>query len=228
VLARVWLTGQVHRAIDRPDRPRHAHFSLSYPLVLAWTWKVGTLSQPSSPIKIVAQLWAVLARALIVGGWVRAPRRPRRRLAELILVLTLRILIRWPAAEAGRFLIPLIPCLLIGAVEGLGRLASRHAPTSGARLARSRPRVLAATVLQAVLLPCSGYSLAIGHLAFRRRPVVISTPPVPESPRAPSGPALSCHAIRARYSDKPPVRGSKRPSRNGPAISMPMPAPLPG
>ena len=54
-------------------------------------------------------------------GWARTLSRPRRRLAGLIPLLTIALLTIWPYTEAGRFLIPLIPCLLIGAVEGLGQ-----------------------------------------------------------------------------------------------------------
>src|SRR6516164_1943266 len=38
VLARAWLSGQGYRAIDHPDRPRHAHFPPGYPVLLASTW----------------------------------------------------------------------------------------------------------------------------------------------------------------------------------------------
>src|SRR6478736_2476003 len=38
VLARAWLSGQGYRAIDHPDRPRHAHFPPGYPAFLALVW----------------------------------------------------------------------------------------------------------------------------------------------------------------------------------------------
>jgi len=122
--------------------------------------EVGTVFQRSPLIAIVAQLWAVLATALVVAGWVCVLRRRRSRLAGLIPLLTLGILILWPYTEAGRFLIPLIPCILIGGVEGLGGLASRLARSSGGRFPRSRRQVYAATLLLAISLPYSGYMLA--------------------------------------------------------------------
>ena len=114
-------------------------------------------------IASVVYLWAVVATALIVAGWVRALRRPRRRLAGLIPLFTLGILIVWPYTEAGRFLIPLIPCILIGAVEGIAGLAGRLASAGGRRLRISGLRVYAATVLLVVSLPYSGYMLATGR-----------------------------------------------------------------
>ncbi|MFI5456117.1 MAG: ArnT family glycosyltransferase [Isosphaerales bacterium] len=125
--------------------------------------EVGTVFQRSPYIAIVAQLWAVLATGVIVGGWIRVMRRPRSRLAGLIPVLTLGILFLWPYTEAGRLLIPLIPCLLIGAVEGLGGLVSRLARSSGRRLRRSRLRFYAATLLLATSLPYSGYLMVTGR-----------------------------------------------------------------
>ena len=44
---------------------------------------------------------------------------PRRRLAGLVPLVTLPVLPIWPFTEAGRFLIPLVPCLLVGMVEAL-------------------------------------------------------------------------------------------------------------
>jgi len=125
--------------------------------------EVGTIFQRSPLIAIVAQLWAVLATALIVVGWLRALRRPRSRLAGLIPLLTLGILILWPYTEAGRFLIPLIPCVLIGAVEGLGGLASLLAQRSARQPRMFRLRVYAATLLLATSLPYSGYLMVTGR-----------------------------------------------------------------
>src|SRR5579883_349830 len=44
VLARALLEGQGYRAIDHPDRPRHAHFPPGYPLLLAATWRITGIS----------------------------------------------------------------------------------------------------------------------------------------------------------------------------------------
>ena len=59
----------------------------------------------------------------MVVGWLARVRRPRRRLAGLVPMLTLGLLVCWPYTEAGRFLVPLLPFLLIGAFEGLLGLA---------------------------------------------------------------------------------------------------------
>ena len=62
--------------------------------------------------------------------------RRRMRLAGLVPLLTLGVLLPWPYTQAGRFLIPLIPFILLGAVEGLSELASRLVRMSGIRRRR--------------------------------------------------------------------------------------------
>jgi hypothetical protein len=130
--------------------------------------EVGTLGRWSR-VAGIANLWAVLATAVIFGGWVRALGQPHRRLAGLVPMLTLGILVPWPYTEAGRFLIPLIPCLLLGAVEGLTALASGLARSSGIRFRRSRLRLYAAGLVLAASLPYSGYLLATGRTRARER-----------------------------------------------------------
>ena len=84
--------------------------------------EVATVIRPGSGMSSMANLWALISSAVIIAGLMIAALRPRRRLAGLIPLLTLVLLLAWPYTEAGRFLIPLIPCLLVGAVEGLSRL----------------------------------------------------------------------------------------------------------
>ena len=84
--------------------------------------EIATRIRPSAGAAAWANLWALAASALVFWGWVIALYRPRRRLAGLIPLLTLGLLLAWPYTEAGRFLVPLIPCLLIGAVEGTSGL----------------------------------------------------------------------------------------------------------
>ena len=67
----------------------------------------------------LATAGAVLMSVLLIYGWARTLRSARRRLAGLVPLLTLGVLLAWPFTEAGRFLVPLTPMLLIGAVEGL-------------------------------------------------------------------------------------------------------------
>ncbi len=81
--------------------------------------EVGTVFRRSPVVSLAADGWAMAASAVIVGGWGLTLLRPRRRLAGLIAIGTMLILLAWPFTEAGRFLVPLIPCILIGAVEGL-------------------------------------------------------------------------------------------------------------
>src|SRR5262249_20579440 len=110
--------------------------------------EVGTVFRGSPALAILARGWAVLATAVIAPGWVRARLRPRRRLAGLIPLCSLVLFSAWPFTEAGRFLVPLIPCLLIGAVEGLTVLLSGlgRAAGMGARLRPSRARLVSASL----------------------------------------------------------------------------------
>ncbi len=52
-------------------------------------------------------------------------RRPGRRIVALWGLATLALLLVWPFTEAGRFLVPLVPALLVGAVEGLSAVLAR-------------------------------------------------------------------------------------------------------
>jgi hypothetical protein len=126
--------------------------------------EVGTLYQHSAIIASIADLWAVLATAVIVGGWVLAMRRPRRRLAGLVPLCTLGILVVWPYTEAGRFLIPLIPNLLVGAVEGLARLARPLKRMRWFPRRQSRLRLGAACLVLAASVPYSAYMLGTGRV----------------------------------------------------------------
>jgi hypothetical protein len=127
--------------------------------------EVGTVFRGSPALAILARGWAVLATAVIATGWVRALLRPRRRLAGLIPLCSLVLFSVWPYTEAGRFLVPLIPCLLIGAVEGLTVLLSGlgRVVGLGAHLRRSRARLVSASLLLAAALPYSAYMLYTGR-----------------------------------------------------------------
>ena len=57
----------------------------------------------------------------------------------------------WPFTEAGRFLIPLVPCLLVVATEAIGAIA--------ASLGQKPPRLLAAIAVLALAIPYSTYAL---------------------------------------------------------------------
>lgn len=104
---------------------------------------------------------AVVATGLVVLGWGRAFRSRRRRLASLVAAATMALLLFWPYTEAGRFLIPLVPVLSIGAVEGVSPLLRRL----GVRQARR----WAAGLLVAASLPYSAYGLVSGRARAQER-----------------------------------------------------------
>jgi hypothetical protein len=66
----------------------------------------------------VATCGAAVVTAIIILGWCRTLRSVRRRIAGLVPLCTLLLLLAWPFTEAGRFLVPLVPFLLVGAVVG--------------------------------------------------------------------------------------------------------------
>jgi hypothetical protein len=121
--------------------------------------EVGTVFRPSWRSAVTA--WAGLATGVLCWGWYAAARSRRRRLGALVPFLTLGLLLFWPYTEAGRFLIPLIPFVLVGTVEGLARLA---------RLARlRRPRVWSAGAVLAAALPFAVYAIATGRAEAERQ-----------------------------------------------------------
>ena len=122
--------------------------------------EVGTVFRRSAAVAAVATLWGVLGAGVVIWGWVRALRTPRRRLAGLVPFATLALLLVWPFTEAGRFLVPLVPFLLVGAVEGLA------GPV--ARVTRRRPRTWAAGIVLAATLPYAAYSVAAGRAEAQR------------------------------------------------------------
>lgn len=125
--------------------------------------EVGTGSGRSPIMAIAPNLWAVMVTGLIIAGWLRCIGRPRRRLAGLLPLVTLAMLAIWPYTEAGRFLIPLIPCLLIGAVEGTVGVATLLSRMSGTRMRVARIRLYAAGLILMATLPYSAYLLKTGR-----------------------------------------------------------------
>lgn len=121
--------------------------------------EVGTVFQPQW--RWAATAVALLASAVIVVGWFRALGRPRRRLAGWSALLTMALLLVWPFTEAGRFLVPLLPMILVGALEGLV-WASRRV---GCRPSRS----LIALLLLASAVPYTVYAAVANRAAAERR-----------------------------------------------------------
>ena len=126
---------------------------LSGPLV-----EVATVFRPS--LARPATALALVATGLILSGWFRAARSRRRRLAGLAPAATLALLLAWPYTEAGRFLVPLLPFALVGAVEGVGPILARWS---------RRPRGLAAALLLLAALPYPIYMLATDRAGADRR-----------------------------------------------------------
>jgi hypothetical protein len=122
--------------------------------------EVGTVFTHSPVLATAANLWAVMTTATVVWGWVQTLRTPRRWLVGMIAFTTLSLLLIWPFIEAGRFLIPLVPMLLVGLTEGLARVIRQ--------LRLKRPRVLAVTILLGVSIPFSVYSIVNGRAEAQR------------------------------------------------------------
>ncbi len=115
--------------------------------------EVGTVFSRSRGLGLVVNGWALLATCVVVLGWLRTLRTRRRRLSGLTALGTLALLLVWPFTEAGRFLIPLAPCLLVGAVEGLSPILACIFPNRGGIRKRAATLVLLAT------FPYASYSL---------------------------------------------------------------------
>lgn len=123
--------------------------------------EVGTVFNRSLVIATVANLWAAIAGGIIVWGWVRTLRTARRRLVGIIAFITLSLLFAWPFTEAGRFLIPLVPMVLVGLTEGLAYVIG---------LAQIKaPRDWAVAILLGASIPYSAYSIISGRAEAQRR-----------------------------------------------------------
>ncbi len=122
--------------------------------------EVGTTFSHNPRLAVTAHIWAVTATAVVALGWLSGLRRPRRRLAGLVALGTLAVLLAWPFPEAGRLLIPLIPCLLIGAEGGLS--LSGRKPGDPRRRSSSRRHLIASALILAASLPYSLYATAAG------------------------------------------------------------------
>jgi hypothetical protein len=125
--------------------------------------EVATRFQSSRSLAIAATTWAALATLVVGAGWLRMVSRPRRRLAGLLPLATLVILMVWPFTEAGRFLIPLVPFILLGAAEGLRALAGAMARMWNLRMRASRRRLAIAGLLLAASLPYTLFMLVTGR-----------------------------------------------------------------
>jgi len=122
--------------------------------------EVGTVFRRSTAVAVLVNLWAVVATGVLCWGWATSLKTPRRRLAGLVAFLTLTLLLIWPFQEAGRFLIPLVPFLLVGATEGLARLLD----LAGVK----NPRDWAVRAILMVSVPYAAYAVGTGRAAAQR------------------------------------------------------------
>lgn len=128
----------------------------------SWTGplvEIATVFRPGW--RLPALGWALMATAVLIGGWIRLGWAPRRRLAALVPALTLPMLVVWPFTEAGRFLIPLVPFILLGMAEGLAVL--------GGRLGLRRARTRASALVLAGSIPYAGYAIVAQRAEAARR-----------------------------------------------------------
>jgi hypothetical protein len=125
--------------------------------------EVGTGVQASRVVRSMAGLWGLGATGIIIVGLVIALLRPRTRLAALIPITTICVLLAWPFTEAGRFLIPVVPCLLVAGVEGLSGPFILLARRRRLKLLPSRVRRIAASLLLGLSLPYSVYAVISGR-----------------------------------------------------------------
>ena len=109
----------------------------------------------------VAATFAVAAGLVMARGLVAVLKADRLRTAGLVVACNLALLLAWPYTEAGRFLLPLVPALLVVAVEGLSGIARG--------LGRDRPRVWASALLLAAATPYSVYAAASGRASAEHR-----------------------------------------------------------
>jgi 4-amino-4-deoxy-L-arabinose transferase-like glycosyltransferase len=148
--------------------------------------EVGTVFRRSGYLSAGLTLWAAFATGLVLLGWLRSFRSPRRRIVGLAALATLALLVIWPFTEAGRFLVPLVPFILIGAMDGLAIIlaALRHQMKpirlqpvffrenrflSATHLVRTlTPRTRAAALLLALSTPYALYAIATGRSEAQR------------------------------------------------------------
>jgi hypothetical protein len=122
--------------------------------------EVATVFSRSQAAAVVGNAWAVCITAIMIWGWVRILQTPRRRLAGLIAFTTLALLLAWPFTEAGRFLVPLVPFLLVGATEGIVLLVTR--------LTRRHARDWAVAMILVASIPYTAYGIVSGRALAQR------------------------------------------------------------
>lgn len=155
------LAGQVVFYMERlPDQ-------LTGPFV-----EFATVFGRSPAARVLALGWAAVGSSMLILGWLWTLRNPRRRLAGLVALATLGLLLVWPYTEAGRFLIPLIPCLLVAATESLAVILKRLKISKG----RGAARLASAWLILSLSIPYAGCSIeAAGRRARAEEQVAFNS-----------------------------------------------------
>ncbi|WP_158633611.1 glycosyltransferase family 39 protein [Tautonia sociabilis] len=160
--------------------------------------EVGTVFSPRA--YPVAAIVAVAASLIVARGLFLSLRAPRRRAAGLVVVCNLALLLSWPYTEAGRFLVPLVPALLVVAAEGGADLARL--------LGRRRPLSWVSALLLAAAMPYSVYAVVTDRAGAERRlqqPVDAALDWIARSGDLP-GPIMTAYPAEAFwFTDRPGV-----------------------
>lgn len=131
--------------------------------------EVATIFGRSAWVAGLATAWAFFATGLVVLGWFLCLRFPRSRLMGLVPLFTLGLLLVWPFTEAGRFLIPLVPFVLVGSVEGVARLGAVAGGRMAGRRFRRNARLAAGLVVLIASAPYTAYSVITDRTGARQR-----------------------------------------------------------
>ncbi len=158
----------------RPAAPAQALLSMSAGLLSRLIFYVDRIPDAIlGPFVEVAQgrgRWFVIgshvcagiATVVVVYGLRAGWRRADGRIAGLVLASTLPLLVAWPYTEAGRFLVPLVPFLLRGALEGLAAIVRLGSRSWSKRMRIAQARQVAAWILLAGSIPYSAYQIGSG------------------------------------------------------------------
>ncbi|MDX2036349.1 MAG: glycosyltransferase family 39 protein [Isosphaeraceae bacterium] len=122
--------------------------------------ETATVFGRSRDLALAATLAAIGFTALVLAGGAAVARRGRgARIWAGFAGVSAPVLLVWPFTEAGRFLIPLLPAIVLGLVFGL-----RRVPKIGRRLGSAG----AAAVVLALALPYPIYAVATGRARVQR------------------------------------------------------------
>ena len=160
VLAQAWQSGQGYRAIDHPDRPRHAHFPPGYSLVLALAWRIAGKSATAA--HVLSTLFT-LGACLAAWIWFR-----RLVASPVALVLGLALAVNWLWARTGSAILSEPLYMLLSQLTILAFIEAGRRNTRGAGTISFLSAILAACLLTRHV--AIGLALAVLlDLTLRRR-----------------------------------------------------------